>query len=64
MLGVIKWLIGMTYWNVLESTQQINAIPYRLYLQYCYKLVQSFWVHCLFTGQFNTEDYGAFTDVT
>ena len=24
----------------------------------CYELVQSFWVHCLFTGQFNTVDYG------
>ena len=25
--------------------------------------VQSFRVHCLFTGQFNTEDYGTFTGV-
>ena len=25
-----------------------------------YKLVQSFWVHCFFTGQFNTKDYGTF----
>ena len=23
----------------------------------CYKQVQSFRVHCLFTGQFNTEEY-------
>ena len=29
---------------------------------YCYELVQSFWVHCLFSGQFNTEDYCTFTD--
>ena len=30
-------------------------------IAYCYKLVQSFWVDCLFTGQFNTK--GTFTDV-
>ena len=29
----------------------------------CYKLVQSFRVHCLFISQFNTQDYGTFTDV-
>ena len=29
----------------------------------CYKLVQSFWVHFLFTGEYNTEDYGSFTGV-
>ena len=29
----------------------------------CFKLVQSFTIHCLFTGQFNTEDYGTFTDI-
>ena len=28
----------------------------------CYKLVQSFWVQCLFIGQFNTKDYGTLTD--
>ena len=28
----------------------------------CYKFVQSFWIQCLFTGQFNTKDYGTFTD--
>ena len=30
---------------------------------YFYKQVQSFRVHCLFTGQFYTEDYVTFADV-
>ena len=29
----------------------------------CYKLVKSFRVTGLFTGQFNTEDYGTFANV-
>ena len=29
----------------------------------CYKRVQSFRVHCLFTAQYYTEDYITFTDV-
>ena len=29
----------------------------------CYKLIQSFKVYCLFTGQYNTEDYGTFTSM-
>ena len=29
----------------------------------CYKIVQSFRVHCVFTGQYYTEDYITFKDV-
>ena len=34
-----------------------------IFVTKCYKSVQSFRVHCLFTGQFNTKGYGRFTDV-
>ena len=30
--------------------------------QFFNNLAQSFRVHCLFNGQFNTKDYGTFTD--
>ena len=47
------------YFIRLERPSSFTHIIFRE----LYKLVQSFWVHCSFTGQFNTEDYGAFTDV-
>ena len=29
----------------------------------CYKSVQSFWVTCLFTGQYDTKEYGTIAGV-
>ena len=47
----------MQWKNILEQYKT------RLILHQHYKLVQIFWVHYLFTGQFNTEDYVTFTNV-
>ena len=58
-----KFLIScnMARGNVRTWTTLFNTAD--VYWQYCYKRVQSFRIHYLFTGQTYTEIYIIFTDV-
>ena len=46
-----------------SSLVHVTSFRSKITLYLCSKLEQSVWVHCLFTGQFKTKDYGTFTDV-
>ena len=46
-----------------KPMQDMDRLIFYKVLSDCYKRVQSFRIHCLFTVQYHTEDYITFTDV-